>query len=111
LPYKDPEQRKAYARQHYVDNKPSYIRKAMRNNDKVREEVRKFLAEYLADKSCVDCGEADPIVLEFDHRGDKEFAIATPAAELAAPSLKRPASETLHTCGLMHRNNRCPAQS
>ncbi len=37
-----------------------------------RRELKAFLDAYRATHPCVDCGEADPIVLEFDHvRGSK----------------------------------------
>lgn len=32
-----------------------------------RVRVREKLFEYLGTKKCKDCGEADPVVLEFDH--------------------------------------------
>jgi len=35
-----------------------------------------FLLDFLAEHPCVDCGESDPIVLEFDHRGDKLFNVS-----------------------------------
>ncbi len=38
---------------------------------KHRVKVREKLFEYLSTKKCFDCGEGDPIVLEFDHAKPK----------------------------------------
>ena len=37
-----------------------------------RVKIRQKLLEYLSERACIDCGEKDPIVLEFDHRSPKE---------------------------------------
>lgn len=33
--------------------------------------IRAHMFEYLSTKACIDCGEKDPVVLEFDHRDQK----------------------------------------
>jgi hypothetical protein len=56
-----------YRRAHYSKNKAQYI---TRNNRNIRIRatvLNRWLFEYLLDHPCVDCGEVDPVVLEFDH--------------------------------------------
>lgn len=56
-----------YQRQHYSSNKSKYIKRASQRKDQLRQRLYDFF--YQA--QCVDCGESDPIVLQFDHREDK----------------------------------------
>lgn len=58
----------AYRRQHYLDNRDAYIAREVARIKRFREANRVLLYEYLSTHACVDCGEADVLVLEFDHR-------------------------------------------
>jgi hypothetical protein len=64
-----------YHREHYLANRDRYIAQAKERKDALRLERNLYLLDYFADHPCVDCGETDPVVLEFDHLRDKLFDI------------------------------------
>lgn len=68
---------KRNAKEHYQNNRASYIRKAKVARNKMVEANRTKIFDYLTSHPCVDCGENDPIVLQFDHvRGEKKNAVS-----------------------------------
>lgn len=61
----------------YRKNKQKHVASVRRNNARYIEMGRQYILDYLSMHPCVDCGESDPIVLEFDHvRGCKIEAVA-----------------------------------
>lgn len=72
--YKDPRDRRAYAKRHYQRHKPEYLVKAKRLNKKQRTLIRHTIDRAKA-APCVDCGvQYPPHVMQFDHvRGRKDF--------------------------------------
>jgi CHAD domain-containing protein len=67
--------RSAYGKAHYAANRQRYIDQARMHKQRLALERTRYLIEFFASNPCVDCGEGDPIVLEFDHLRDKSFAI------------------------------------
>ena len=61
---------------HYSQNRQYYLDKARKRNYEVRIHLRKYIWNYLTNSPCVDCGEKDPVVLEFDHIRDKLMDIS-----------------------------------
>ena len=55
---------------HYNKNKQYYLNKAHRRNSEIRLETLNYLNKYLEKNHCIDCGEKDLAVLEFDHKGE-----------------------------------------
>lgn len=61
-----------YAREkHYPSYRETHITNVRRNNKKMHYDKYVKIYDYLLDHPCVDCGETNPLVLEFDHREPK----------------------------------------
>jgi hypothetical protein len=67
--------RAAYKHEHYSANKARYITQAAESKKRLRLARTKWLLDYFRAHPCRDCGESDPVVLDFDHLEDKSFAI------------------------------------
>jgi len=67
--------RKAYGREHYLANRERYIEQARGQRKRLQLKRTLYLIEYFATHPCVDCGETDSVVLNFDHLRDKQFNI------------------------------------
>ena len=61
---------------HYKKNREYYLLKARKRNRLHRQIIKEFIWHYLSKHPCIDCGEKDPIVLEFDHQKDKIAAVS-----------------------------------
>ena len=57
--------------QWYESNKESHVQNVMQNKRVDRQEARQYVWDFLSTHPCVDCGERDPVVLEFDHVNEK----------------------------------------
>jgi hypothetical protein len=64
-----------YKHEHYSANKLRYIAQARERKRGLALERTEWLLHYFETHPCLDCGESDAVVLEFDHRRDKEFNI------------------------------------
>jgi len=69
--------RSAYGKEHYAANRQRYIDQAQVVKQRLRLERTTYLIEFFEKHSCADRGESDPVVLEFDHLGDKRFSIGS----------------------------------
>jgi hypothetical protein len=95
--------RSAYGKEHYLANRERYIDlEAKRKRARAQKRMR-YLLEYFLLHPCADCGEADPLVLEFDHLRDKSFAIGAGLPDRNWESILREIEKCQVVCANCHR--------
>jgi hypothetical protein len=96
---------KTYRKKWYEKNKKRHIENVAERQQRIVQEARQFIWDYLATHPCVDCGESDPIVLEFDHvRGRKKHNISVMAGQgYSIASIQKEMEKTEVRCANCHR--------
>lgn len=69
--------RSAYGKEHYHANRERYLEQADALKRQLVRARTELILEYFAAHPCVDCGNSDPVVLEFDHLRDQSFNVST----------------------------------
>ena len=94
-----------FAKGHYSQHTGYYVQKARTRRRALMGEINEKLFEYLEQHPCVDCGESDPIVLEFDHvRGEKLYNVsAMSAMDLSWEAVLKEIGKCEVRCANCHR--------
>jgi len=95
--------RSAYGKEHYEANKQRYIEQARASKEAIRLERTRYLLDFFHEHPCVDCGESDPVVLEFDHLRDKSFGIGAKLAQFAWQTILDEIKKCEVVCANCHR--------
>jgi hypothetical protein len=95
--------RAAYKREHYAKHHGRYIENAKQRKRATALARVERLLEIFRKRPCADCGETDPLVLEFDHVGDKRFNIAKGIRDLPWPTVLDEIARCEVVCANCHR--------
>lgn len=71
--------------------------------EQLRLERTRYLLEHFRTHPCTDCGESDPVVLEFDHLRDKLFDVSAALTQRAWPSILAEIAKCEVVCSNCHR--------
>ena len=83
-------------------NSPERRTSIMEGREIAYKRNREFIYKYLLENPCTDCGETNPVVLEFDHLRDKVRNVSR-AMGLSLKSLKEEIAKCEVVCANCHR--------
>ena len=106
MAYKNRTNQRAATQAHYQRNAAVYKKRARTHSTRMRPIIRKLVTDYLVEHPCIDCGESDIVVLEFDHRdpSTKKFNVADGARRgFSSTSVKAEIEKCDVRCANCHR--------
>ncbi len=102
--YADKNKQRECHKRYYEANKEKVLKQVKAKSKQYKAAGKQFLYDYLSQNPCVDCGEPDPIVLEFDHvKGEKVGDIKRMVESYSIQSLKLEIEKCEVRCANCHR--------
>lgn len=101
-----------FDRDDYAKNKKAYIERAAKNGARYKQEMYEWLLKYFRTHPCVDCGETDPVVLDFDHRdgADKDDIVSKMICEKRYKAALKEVKKCDVRCSNCHRRRTAKQQ-
>jgi len=103
MPSKDINKRREACRRHYQNHSEEVRDKVNVRRRERRKEINQFFWDYFLAHPCVECGEPDPIVLEFHHIDGEEKCFNISAARRSCMNLEKIKKE-MEKCEVLCRN-------
>ncbi len=94
--------RKNYQDNWYKNNQQLHISRVQKTKAIRLDTSREFIFQYLLEHPCTDCGECDPVVLDFDHLRDKSFDV-TRMLDMSMVKIKKEIEKCVVRCANCHR--------
>lgn len=88
----------------YSNNKNLQISRSKKSTAKMEKRNKDYILNYLLNNPCVDCGEKDILVLEFDHvKGKKSFNLSASYRIYSIDNIKQEIEKCQIRCANCHR--------
>ncbi len=95
---------KTFRNNWYQKNKEHQLENVKARKTQVRANAREYVFNYLSSHPCVQCGESDPVVLEFHHNHGKDLAISVMVAGgYSIPAIQNEINKCVVLCANCHR--------
>jgi 5-methylcytosine-specific restriction endonuclease McrA len=92
------------SRQYYAENQQRHVRVTVARRKAQSALARRWVIQYLLTHPCVDCGESDIVVLEFDHLADKKKEVSVMInAGYSVKAIQREIEKCEVVCANCHR--------
>jgi len=103
--YKKKEDQAAASKRHYEANKETYLKRIKKRNKSQRKINKEYVQQIKENSKCVDCGETNSLLLDFDHvRGEKKMCISNMAHQAySLESIKEEMTKCETRCSNCHR--------